>query len=85
MTRESTSTPDFTTWIGLDESPEPTAVAMIIHGLNCKPSRMMGIADMLVARGIECLNVSLLGHGDGASSGSDRQTRQTADRLRLEA
>jgi alpha-beta hydrolase superfamily lysophospholipase len=66
----------------MDGESEPTAVAMIIHGLNCKPSRMMGIADMLVAQGVECLNVSLRGHGDDASSGSDPRT---ADSLRLEA
>lgn len=82
MTRESPPTPAFATWLRRDESLEPTAVAVIIHGLNCKPRRMTGIADMLGAQGVECLNVSLLGHGDDASSASNPGE---ADRSRLEA
>jgi alpha-beta hydrolase superfamily lysophospholipase len=82
MRFELMSKPDFVSWLGRDEVLEPTAVAMIIHGLNCKPARMIGIADMLIAQGVECLNVSLLGHRDSASA---RSESRTAERTRLEA
>jgi alpha-beta hydrolase superfamily lysophospholipase len=79
---ESSSVPDFATWLGVDETTKPTGVALIIHGLNCRPSRMIRIANMLVAQGIECLNLSLSGHGcEDDDSSSDRETQ---DRRRLE-
>ncbi len=82
MIRESTSAPDCATWFGLVRARQPTAVALLIHGLNFKPDRMTAIAEMLVAQGVECLNVSLRGHGDGAVPELDPDA---ADRNRLEA
>ena len=82
MIRESTSALDFATWLGLGRAHQPTAVALLIHGLNCKPGRMTAIAEVLVAQGVECLNVSLRGHGDGAVPELDPDA---ADRNRLEA
>ena len=37
-------------------------MALLIHGLNLRPERMSGIAEMLAKRGVECLNLSLSGH-----------------------
>jgi alpha-beta hydrolase superfamily lysophospholipase len=40
------------------------AVALVIHGLNCRPDKMESIIAELTARGIDCLNLSLRGHGE---------------------
>lgn len=74
--------PDFATWVGLDETTRPDGVALIIHGLNFQPRRMTSIANMLVAQGVECLNLSLSGHG----SQDDASTTclETQDGRRLE-
>ncbi len=39
-------------------------VALVIHGLNCRPDKMTAIIAKLNARGIDCLNLSLRGHGE---------------------
>jgi len=79
---ESPLPPEFVVWFGLDETTEPTAVALIIHGLNFRPSRMSQIANMLVAQGVECLNLSLSGHSEHDASSPDPTTQE---RRRLEA
>lgn len=38
-------------------------VALVIHGLNCRPDKMEAIIAELNASGIDCLNLSLRGHG----------------------
>ena len=38
-------------------------VALVIHGLNCRPDKMEAIITILNADGIDCLNLSLRGHG----------------------
>ena len=38
-------------------------VALVIHGLNCRPDKMEAIISILNTNGIDCLNLSLRGHG----------------------
>ena len=42
-------------------------VALIIHGLNCRPDKMGAMITILNAKGIDCLNLSLRGHGTNFS------------------
>ncbi|MBN1827925.1 MAG: alpha/beta fold hydrolase [Deltaproteobacteria bacterium] len=42
--------------------------ALVIHGLNLKPSKMQTIMTFLTRQGIACLNLSLRGHGDNYDS-----------------
>lgn len=42
-------------------------VALVIHGLNCRPNKMEAIITILNANGIDCLNLSLRGHGPNFS------------------
>jgi alpha-beta hydrolase superfamily lysophospholipase len=48
-----------------DKGPDTqlAGVALVIHGLNCRPDKMEAIIAKLNASGIDCLNVSLRGHG----------------------
>lgn len=80
MTGESISPPEFASWIGLDATTPRAGVALIIHGLNFRPSRMTQIANMLVAQGVECLNLSLSGHG----SSNDESDAEREERTQLE-
>lgn len=45
----------------------PTAVALVMHGLNLKPSKMFSIIEQLTNSDIEVFNCSLSGHGDNYS------------------
>lgn len=40
----------------------PKFVAIVVHGLNLKPSRMTALEDLLQSNGAEILRVALLGH-----------------------
>jgi alpha-beta hydrolase superfamily lysophospholipase len=42
-------------------------VALVVHGLNCRPDKMEAIISILNANGIDCLNLSLRGHGTNFS------------------
>ncbi len=42
----------------------PRGVALVLHGLNVRPARMIPLATCLAAAGVECLCLSLRGHGD---------------------
>jgi alpha-beta hydrolase superfamily lysophospholipase len=42
-------------------------VALVIHGLNCRPDKMETVIEQLNASGIDCLNLSLRGHGNNFS------------------
>jgi esterase/lipase len=57
------------------------ATALVIHGLNLRPSRMEPIINTLTDSGIDVLNLSLRGHGQNYS----RQAHKDTDRARLEA
>lgn len=49
-------------------------VALVIHGLNCRPDKMEAIIEELNAGGIDCLNLSLQGHGTNFSPIPDAET-----------
>lgn len=44
------------------QGQEPRAVALIVHGLNARPSSMNGIANEFVQNGVSVLRVGLKGH-----------------------
>ena len=47
------------------KNPEKlNGVALVIHGLNGRPDKMESIIADLTAAGIDCLNLSLYGHGE---------------------
>jgi len=53
------------------ESKSPRAtkgVALVIHGLNLRPSKMESVIKALTNSGIDALNVSLRGHGNNYDS-----------------
>jgi hypothetical protein len=62
MTRNDPPTQASTSWIRTSKSRDVRGVALILHGLNFRPDRMAGIAEVLNNRGIDCLNVALAGH-----------------------
>ncbi len=41
-----------------------SAVALVVHGLNYRPDRMQPVVDCLNHAGVDCLLLSLHGHGD---------------------
>ena len=51
-------------WHKRKEASTLNGVALIIHGLNCRPDKMESIIAELTEVGIECLNLSLRGHGE---------------------
>ena len=56
--------PERARWLGPpNDGTARRAVALLIHGLNLRPTRMLQIANMLSAEGVECLNLALSGHG----------------------
>jgi esterase/lipase len=50
------------TWMIPQEGTE-RAVAVLVHGLNLKPTKMNAIAHVLTAAGVRVLRVTLQGHG----------------------
>lgn len=58
-----------------------SGVALVIHGLNLRPDRMMSIISGLNDLGIDVLNVSLRGHGDNYAGNVNVST----DEARLES
>jgi alpha-beta hydrolase superfamily lysophospholipase len=53
-----------THWYKSKNPAERNGVALVIHGLNCRPHKMESIIAELTTCGIECLNLSLRGHGE---------------------
>jgi esterase/lipase len=51
-------------WYKRKNPAELNGVALVIHGLNGRPQKMESIIAELTACGIECLNLSLRGHGE---------------------
>lgn len=43
---------------------EPKGIALVIHGLNLNPERMIPICSILQRQGFEVVHLSLRGHGD---------------------
>jgi alpha-beta hydrolase superfamily lysophospholipase len=50
-------------WHPKSSQTKLAGVALVMHGLNCRPDKMEAIIKALNAVGIDCLNVSLRGHG----------------------
>jgi esterase/lipase len=53
-----------THWYKSKNPAEPNGVALVIHGLNSRPDKMESIIAELTFGGIDCLNLSLRGHGE---------------------
>ncbi len=53
-----------THWYKRNNQVERNGVALVIHGLNGRPDKMESIITELTACGIDCLNLSLRGHGE---------------------
>jgi pimeloyl-ACP methyl ester carboxylesterase len=51
-------------WFRNSETLELRGVALVIHGLNLNPARMAAVIVALNASGIDCLRLSLKGHGN---------------------
>lgn len=53
-----------TRWYKRKNAAGQNGVALVIHGLNGRPDKMESIIAELTACGIDCLNLSLRGHGE---------------------
>jgi pimeloyl-ACP methyl ester carboxylesterase len=51
-------------WFRHNETAGLSGVALVIHGLNLSPARMATVISVLNQAGIDCLRLSLKGHGD---------------------
>ncbi|MBW2436767.1 MAG: alpha/beta fold hydrolase [Deltaproteobacteria bacterium] len=58
---------DAVRWYPRQHHTNLEGVALVIHGLNCRPDKMEAIITILNANGIDCLNLSLRGHGTNFS------------------
>jgi alpha-beta hydrolase superfamily lysophospholipase len=54
-------------WYKRETAASLNGVALVIHGLNGRPEKMESIIAELTAAGIDCLNLSLRGHGENYS------------------
>lgn len=50
-------------WYQRKNDVKLNGVALVVHGLNSRPEKMKSIIAILTAAGIDCLNLSLRGHG----------------------
>ena len=66
------------TWITPAPVPE-RAVALLVHGLNLRPSRMQPLAQALAQQGIRVLRVTLHGHGCHYQASSSEQALHLSD------
>jgi esterase/lipase len=55
---------DLMQWFPAKCVAEPKGLALVIHGLNLRPSKMSSIINGLTDAGVEALNLSLPGHGE---------------------
>lgn len=53
-----------TRWYFPEDRQKPKGVALVIHGLNLRPEKMIPIISKLTESGIDVLNLSLRGHGE---------------------
>jgi alpha-beta hydrolase superfamily lysophospholipase len=51
-------------WYHRKDTEKLNGVALVIHGLNGRPDKMESIIAEMTAAGIDCLNLSLRGHGE---------------------
>jgi alpha-beta hydrolase superfamily lysophospholipase len=68
-------------WFYSDTAGEPKGVALVIHGLNLRPDKMLSIISRLTESGIDVLRLSLRGHGDNYA----HEKNNDSDTARLEA
>lgn len=68
-------------WYERKNHTKLNGVALVIHGLNCRPDKMEAIIAKMNDFGIDCLNLSLRGHGENYS---DIKDTESAD-ARMEA
>jgi alpha-beta hydrolase superfamily lysophospholipase len=54
-------------WYKRKDNTKLNGVALVIHGLNSRPDKMKSIIAKMNDFGIDCLNLSLRGHGDNYS------------------
>ena len=67
------------------QSATPRGVALVIHGLNVRPNAMQPLANCLAAAGVECLLLSLHGHGDNVAPPPGQSAATDSAPARLEA
>jgi len=63
-------------WFKAETPDNINGVALVIHGLNLRPSKMESIIKLLTNSGIDVLNLSLRGHGQNYFHGKDLDTRK---------
>jgi esterase/lipase len=63
-------------WYKRKNNTKLSGVALVIHGLNSRPKKMESIIAKMNDFGIDCLNLSLRGHGENYS---DRNHKDSAD------
>jgi alpha-beta hydrolase superfamily lysophospholipase len=68
-------------WFYSNPPGKPKGAALVIHGLNLRPDRMLPIIAKLTAAGIDVLALSLRGHGINYAHGNDG----SEDQARLQA
>ena len=67
-------------WYKRKNASRLNGVALVIHGLNGRPQKMESIIAEMTSAGIDCLNLSLRGHGENYS----RLDRTDSAEARLE-
>ena len=67
-------------WYKRKNAARLNGVALVIHGLNGRPQKMESIIAEMTSAGIDCLNLSLRGHGENYS----RLDRTDSAEARLE-
>jgi esterase/lipase len=73
------------TWFPAKQVTRPKGLALVIHGLNLKPSKMSPIINALTGAGIEVLNLSLRGHGENYAPRLDMSCARARAESLLEA
>lgn len=68
---------DFICWFNADITDKLNGVALVIHGLNLRPSKMESIISLLTDSRIDVLNVSLRGHGQNFTQKENEDIRRT--------
>jgi alpha-beta hydrolase superfamily lysophospholipase len=63
-------------WYPRKNTEKLNGVALVIHGLNGRPDKMESIIAAMTAAGIDCLNLSLRGHGENYSRLSDTDSEE---------
>jgi len=62
-------------WFNAETPDNINGVALVVHGLNLRPSKMESVIKLLTNSGIDVLNLSLRGHGQNYFHEKDGDTR----------